>query len=165
MEESDVSGDLYSVLDLPTKQFQQAYALIQVSGINLTLGQWLEYASGLHHRSDNTGRVLSVQSSTRHIYGLAAYKIGSRHAKARVIQVEHLCVLDFLNRSVGQLLIEALEQRGQAESCSEIKFNVPEAIGMTSWLRHQMPGAFLQNLGYVIDNNLLSKRLQYPMLS
>ena len=76
------------------------------------------------------------------------------------MQVEHLCVLDFLNRSVGQLLIEALEQRGQAESCLEIRVSAPEAIGMMSWLRHQMPGAFLQDLGYVLEDNLLSKRLQ-----
>jgi hypothetical protein len=76
------------------------------------------------------------------------------------MQVEHLCVLDLLNRSVGQLLIEALEQRGQAESCLEIRVSVPEAIGILRWLRHQMPGAFLQNLGYVLEDNLLSKRLQ-----
>jgi len=128
--------------------------------MNLTLGQWLEYASGLHHRPGNTGGVLSVQCSPGYIHALATYEIWSRHAETRVIQVEHLCILDLLNRSVGHLLIEALEQRGQAESCLEIKFNVPEAIGMMSWLRHQMPGAFLQNLGYVIEDNLLSKRLQ-----
>jgi hypothetical protein len=75
------------------------------------------------------------------------------------MQVEHLCILDFLSKSVGQLLIEALEQRGQTESCLEIKFSVPETIGMRNWLRHQMPGAFLQTLGYAIEDNLLSKRL------
>jgi hypothetical protein len=42
----------------------------------------------------------------------------------------------------------------------EIQVAVPEVIGMMSWLRHQMPGALLQNLGYVIDDNRLSKRLQ-----
>ena len=75
------------------------------------------------------------------------------------MHVEHLCIFDFFNRSVGQLLMEALEQRGQAGSCLEIRVSVPEAIGMLRWLRHQMPGAFLQNLGYVIEGNLLSKRL------
>jgi hypothetical protein len=57
-------------------------------------------------------------------------------------------------------LIEALERRGEAESCLEIRVSAPKAIGMLSWLRHQMPGAFLQNLGYVLEDNLLSKRLQ-----
>jgi hypothetical protein len=42
----------------------------------------------------------------------------------------------------------------------EIRVSAPKAIGMLSWLRHQMPGAFLQNLGYVLEDNLLSKRLQ-----
>jgi len=160
MEESAVADNLYNVLDLPPEQFQQAYPLIQVLRTNLTLDQWLEYARGLHHRPDNTGGVLSVQCSPGYIHALAAYEIRPRHAETRVIQVEHLCVLDFLSRSVGQLLIEALEQRGHAEGCLEIRVSVPEVIGMMSWLRHQMPGAFLQNLGYVIDDNLLSKRLQ-----
>jgi hypothetical protein len=157
---SAVSDNLYSVLDLAPEQFQQAYPLIQVLRTNLTLDQWLEYANGLHHRPNNTGGVLSVQCGTKYIYALAAYEIWSRHAESRVMQVEHLCVLDLLNRSVGHLLIEALEQRGQAESCLVIKVSAPEAIGMMSWLRHQMPGAFLQKLGYVIEDNLLSKRLQ-----
>ena len=155
-----MADNLYSVLDLPPEQFQQAYPLIQVLRTNLTLDQWLEYASGLHHRPDNTGGILSVQCSPKYIHALATFEIQSRHAESRVIQVEHLCVLDLLNRSVGQLLIEALERRGTAESCLEIQVSVPEAIGMMSWLRHQMPGAFLQSLGYTIDDNLLSKRLQ-----
>jgi hypothetical protein len=158
--QSAIADNLYSVLDLPPEQFHQAYPLIQVLRTNLTLDQWLDYASGLHHRPDNTGGLLSVQCSTRYIYALATYEIRSRHPETRVLQVEHLCVLDLLNRSVGQLLVEALEQRGHAESCLEIQVTVPEAISMMSWLRHQMPGAFLQNLGYVIDDNLLSKRLQ-----
>jgi hypothetical protein len=155
-----VADNLYSVLDLPPEQFQQAYPLIQVLRTNLTLDQWLEYASGLHHRPDNTGGILSVQCNPRYIHALATYEIRSRQAEARVIQVEHLCVLDLLNRSVGQLLMEALERRGNSESCLEIQVSVPEAIGMMSWLRHQMPGAFLRNLGYVIEDDLLSKRLQ-----
>ena len=159
-EESAVADNLYSVIDLPPKQFRQAYPLIQVLKRNLTLDQWLEYANGLHHRPANTGGILSVQCSPGYIHALAAYEIWSRHAGARVMQVEHLCVLDFLNRSVGHLLIEALERRGEAESCLEIRVSAPKAIGMLRWLRHQMPGAFLQNLGYVIDDNLLSKRLQ-----
>ena len=160
METSIVIDNLYNVLDLPPEQFHQAYPLMQVLRTNLTLDQWFEYASGLHHRPDNTGGILSVQCSTKYIYALAAYEIRSRHAETRVIQVEHLCVLDLLNRSVGQLLMDGLEQRGQAESCLEIQVSVPEAIGMLSWLRHQMPEEFLRNLGYVIDDNLLSKRLQ-----
>ena len=155
-----MANNLYNVLDLPPEQFQQAYPLIQVLRTNLTLDQWLEYARSLHRRPDNTGGILSVQYSPGYIHALATYEIGPCRAEARVIQVEHLCVLDLLNRSVGLLLIDSLERRGVAEGCLEIQVSVPEAIGMMSWLRHQMPGAFLQNLGYAIEDDLLSKSLQ-----
>ena len=156
---STVADDLYSVLDLPPEQFRQAYPLIQLLNASLTLDQWLEYANGLHHRPDNTGGVLGVRCSPGYIHALATYDIRSRHSIARVMHVEHLCIFDFYHKSAGQLLMEALERRGQAGSCLEITVSAPEAIDLLRWLRHQMPGVFLQNLGYVIEDNLLSKRL------
>ena len=154
-----MAASLYSVLVLPPEQFPQAYPLIQVSKIDLTLDQWLHYANSLHEQPEVEGGILSVQTGNRYIHALAAYQLRSDCAELRVIQVEHLCVLDLLSRSAGPMLVKALEQRAQAESCSEVQVRAPEGVGVLDWQRHQRPGAMLQALGYTTHDDFLSKRL------
>ena len=160
MGNSAVVQDLYTVLDLPPEQFQQAYPLIETTKRDLALDQWLEYASELHHRPDKAGGVLSVQCGNRYIYALAAYIFGPGYAEPRIAQVEHLCVVDLLNKTAGQMLVEALEERAHSENCLEIRVNARENRGMRGWCRHQVPMSILQSRGYVIGDNFISKRFQ-----
>ena len=57
-----MSNEFYSVIDLPPAQFHQAYPLIQVSGADFTLDQWLEYANGLHEGRDKGAGIPSAVS-------------------------------------------------------------------------------------------------------
>ena len=154
-----MSGDLYRVLDLSPEQFHQAYPLIQVSGIGFSLDRWLDHANVLHNRGDPEGGVLSVQSDNSYIHALATYELQSLGALGGVIQVYHLCVLDLLGRSAGPLLMEGIEERAQRRSCSEVQVRVPDGHSVSTWIRRRRPGAMLQDLGYAIEGEALSKRL------
>jgi hypothetical protein len=64
-----MSNEFYSVIDLPPAQFHQAYPLLQVSGADFTLDQWLEYAKGLHERRDEGAGILSAVSRVLLLFG------------------------------------------------------------------------------------------------
>jgi hypothetical protein len=154
-----MSKELYSVVDLPPARFDQAYPLIQVSGADLALDQWLEYAKGLHDRRHVGDGILSVLSEDDYIHALATHKLLARWAEARVLEVELFCYLDLLNRSVGPILISALEDRGRVHGCSEVRVRTSQGPGGLASSRRQLPDAVFRDLGYAAGPEHLIKEL------
>jgi hypothetical protein len=153
-----MSNELYSAVDLPPARFHQAYPLIQVSGADFTLDQWLEYAKGLHERRDKGAGILSAVSEDGYIHALATYELWARCAEARVIEVEYFCYLDLLNRSVGPLLIRALEERGRRFNCSEARVRTSQILGTSGPTSSPTATAMFQRFGYATESDHLKKK-------
>ncbi len=153
-----MSNEFYSVIDLPPAQFHQAYPLIQVSGTDFTLDQWLEYAKGLYERRDKGAGILSAVSEDGYIHALATYELWARCAEARVIEVEYFCYVDRLNRSVGPLLIRALEERGRMHDCSEVRVRTSQISGTSAPASSPTATAMFQRFGYAIESDHLKKK-------
>ncbi len=153
-----MSNEFYSVIDLPPAQFHQAYPLLQVSGADFTLDQWLEYAKGLHERRDQGAGILSAVSEDGYIHALATYELWARCAEARVIEVEYFCYLDLLNRSVGPLLIRALEERGHIHDCSEVRVRTSQFLDTSGPASSPTVTAMFQRFGYATESDHLRKQ-------
>ncbi len=153
-----MSNEFYSVIDLPPAQFHQAYPLLQVSGADFTLDQWLEYAKGLHERRDEGAGILSAVSEDGYIHALATYELWARCAEARVIEVEYFCYLDLLNRSVGPLLIRALEERGRMHDCSEVRVRTSQISGTSAPASSPTVTAMFRRFGYATESDHLKKQ-------
>jgi len=153
-----MSNEFYSVVDLSPAQFRQAYPLLQVSGADFTLDQWLEYAKGLHERRDKGTGILSAVSEDGYIHALATYELWARCADARVIEVEYFCYLDLLNQSVGPLLIRALEERGHIHDCSEVRVRTSQILGTSGPTSSPTVTAMFQRFGYAPESDHLKKR-------
>ncbi len=65
----------YLVRPLARDQLPQAFPLVSMFDVALTMERWLGYASALTEASDDPAdrQILSVQSGQGHIYGVSAY--------------------------------------------------------------------------------------------
>lgn len=133
----------YLVRPLEQDQIPQAFPLVSMLDVALTMEQWQDYAGALiqpeddrnGHRRDapvagvlpNGGskdphgghRMLSVQSEQGHIYGVSAYWLKPDLRRERVMEIENFAVVDVTGtRRAARVLLDGLEALARSRNCS-----------------------------------------------
>ena len=125
----------YLVRPLAHDQIPQAFPLVSMLDMALTMEQWQGYAGAMipppgarnGGRTDNpmTGRhhechrMLSVQSEQGHIYGVSAYWRKPDLRRERVMEIENFAVVDVTGtRRAARVLLDGLEALARERNCS-----------------------------------------------
>ena len=127
----------YLVRPLAYGQIPQAFPLVSLLDVALTMGQWQDYAGALIERTgcnsdaqvagghEASGgfpgrqRMLSVQSEQGHIYGISAYWLKPDLRRERVMEIENFAVIDVTGtRRAARVLLDGLEALARALDCS-----------------------------------------------
>jgi len=127
----------YLVRPLAYGQIPQAFPLVSLLDVALTMGQWQDYAGALIERigrksdtqvaaePEDSGafpgrhRMLSVQSAQGHIYGVSAYWLKPDLRRERVMEIENFAVVDVTGtRRAARVLLDGLEALAREQDCS-----------------------------------------------
>lgn len=111
----------YLVRPLAPDQISQAFAMVSMLDVGLTMEQWLGYATALTAPSAKSeGRsMLSVQSGQGHIYGVSAYWLKPDLRRDRILEIENFAVVDVTGtRRAARVLLEGLEVLARRQGCS-----------------------------------------------
>ncbi len=125
------------VRPLATEQIPLAYPLLSVCDPGLTLEQWTSYADGLLNGSNgsDTRKILTVQTSERHIYGLSVYWLRPDLWRGSVLEIDNFAVIDLVRgRTTAGVLLRALEKLGRQCGCSCVSIQLINPK-MRRWLR------------------------------
>lgn len=131
-------ANAYVVRPLAPEQVVQAFPLVSMLDMALTIDRWCEYAASLGATTDGGGghRILSVQSGQGHIYGISAYCLKPDLHRDRILEIENFAVIDVAGtRRVAQVLLDGLEDLAQQQGCSCIVINL-----LSPALRRQLRG-------------------------
>ena len=124
----------YLVRPLAHGQIPQAFPLVSMLDMALTMEQWQDYAGAMipppgerNGRTDTpmAGRfheghgMLSVQSGQGHIYGVSAYCLKPDLRRERVMEIENFAVVDVTGtRRAARVLLDGLEALARERNCS-----------------------------------------------
>lgn len=123
----------YLVRPLAYGQIPQAFPLVSMLDMALTIEQWQDYAGAMiqppgdrnGHRtevlvgSQEGHRMLSVQSEQGHIYGVSAYWLKPDLRRERVMEIENFAVIDVTGtRRAARVLLDGLEALAREQGCS-----------------------------------------------
>ncbi len=111
----------YLVRPLVHDQIPQAFPLVSMLDVALTLEQWCHYADALVQLGGGreSHRMLSVQSGQGHIYGVSAYWLKPDLRRDRVMEIENFAVVDVTGtRRAARVLLDGLEARARQADCS-----------------------------------------------
>ncbi len=136
----------YLVRPLAYDQIPQAFALVSMLDMALTVEQWQDYAgtmieppcgpNGRRTDPDAAGgpvatetnvlvgpradhHMLSVQSEQGHIYGVSAYWLKPDLRRDRVMEIENFAVVDVTGtRRAARVLLDGLEALARGRDCS-----------------------------------------------
>ena len=127
----------YLVRPLAYGQIPQAFPLVSLLDVALTIGQWQDYAGALIEQVDRKSdaqaaggpepsdtfsgrhRMLSVQSEQGHIYGVSAYWLKPDLRRERVMEIENFAVIDVTGtRRAARVLLDGLEALAREQDCS-----------------------------------------------
>ncbi len=131
----------YLVKPLAYGQIPQAFPLVSMLDMALTMEQWQDYAGAMvQPPSDRNGqrtdasmasgrealggpheghRMLSVQSEQGHIYGVSAYWLKPDLRRERVMEIENFAVVDVTGtRRAARVLLDGLETLAREQDCS-----------------------------------------------
>lgn len=140
MNGHDMTG-AYLVRPLEQDQIPQAFPLVSMLDVALTMEQWQDYAAALIQpagmrevRRRDAGaagrpevpdapheghRMLSVQSEQGHIYGVSAYWLKPDLRRERVMEIENFAVVDVTGtRRAARVLLDGLEALAREWDCS-----------------------------------------------
>lgn len=138
----DMTG-AYLVKPLGYGQIPQAFPLVSMLDMALTMEQWQDYAGAViqppgdrnGHRVDPSmargplvgvpsdphvdRSMLSVQSGQGHIYGVSAYWLKPDLRRERVMEIENFAVVDVTGtRRAARVLLDGLEALARKQGCS-----------------------------------------------
>ncbi|NIR59985.1 MAG: hypothetical protein GWO02_10885 [Gammaproteobacteria bacterium] len=116
----DVAGG-YLVRPLTDSQITQAFAVVSMLDLELSMDQWVGYAAALAapNGDPNGHRLLSVQSGQGHIYGVSAYWLKPDLRRDRILEIENFAVVDVTGtRRAARALLEGLEDLAKRQECS-----------------------------------------------
>jgi hypothetical protein len=131
----------YRVRPLAKSQIPQAFPLISMLDVELTMEQWQDYADALVQADDKRQglskgpgtrgqngtpggphadhQMLSVQSGQGHIYGVSAYWLKPDLRRERVMEIENFAVVDVTGtRRAARVLLDGLEALARERDCS-----------------------------------------------
>jgi hypothetical protein len=131
----------YRVRPLEKSQIPQAFPLVSMLDVELTMEQWQDYADALvqvdegrERHSEEAGargqdgahggphddhQMLSVQSGQGHIYGVSAYWLKPDLRRERVMEIENFAVVDVTGtRRAARVLLDGLEALAREHDCS-----------------------------------------------
>ncbi len=136
----------YLVRPLAYCQIPQAFPLVSMLDMALTVEQWQDYAGAMiQPPGDRNGqrteaavvagpqgdrtkdlnglheghRMLSVQSEQGHIYGVSAYWLKPDLRRERVMEIENFAVVDVTGtRRAARVLLDGLEALAREQGCS-----------------------------------------------
>ncbi len=136
----------YLVRPLAYDQIPQAFPLVSMLDMALTVEQWQDYASamieppgGPNGRRTDAGaaggpaaagtnfpvrpheghHMLSVQSGQGHIYGVSAYWLKPDLRRDKVMEIENFAVVDVTGtRRAARVLLDGLEALAREQDCS-----------------------------------------------
>ena len=130
----------YLVRPLAYSQIPQAFPLVSMLDMALTMEQWQDYAGAMipppgdrnGHRMaagvvvgtkvpgpDEGHHMLSVQSEQGHIYGVSAYWLKPDLRRDRVMEIENFAVVDVTGtRRAARVLLDGLEALARERNCS-----------------------------------------------
>jgi len=131
----------YLVRPLDYDQIPQAFPLVSMLDVALTMEQWQDYAGALIQADGGTDgpridssaagqrevavspyaghRMLSVQSGQGHIYGVSAYWLKPDLRRERVMEIENFAVVDVTGtRRAARVLLDGLEALAREQDCS-----------------------------------------------
>ncbi len=131
----------YLVRPLAYGQIPQAFPLVSMLDMALTMGQWQDYAGamiqppgGTNGHREGAGvaagtevlvgpheghHMLSVQSGQGHIYGVSAYWLKPDLRRERVMEIENFAVIDVTGtRRAARVLLDGLEALAREQNCS-----------------------------------------------
>jgi hypothetical protein len=123
----------YLVRPLAYGQIPQAFPLVSMLDMALTIEQWQDYAGAMIQKpGDRNGhrtevlddpqeghRMLSVQSAQGHIYGVSAYWLKPDLRRERVMEIENFAVVDVTGtRRAARVLLDGLEALARKQGCS-----------------------------------------------
>ncbi len=136
----------YLVKPLAHSQIPQAFPLVSMLDVALTMEQWNDYAGAMIQPSDDRNgggtdtdvaggpvaartkvlvgpheghHMLSVQSEQGHIYGVSAYWLKPDLRRERVMEIENFAVIDVTGtRRAARVLLDGLEALAVEQKCS-----------------------------------------------
>ncbi len=129
----------YLVRPLAHGQIPQAFPLVSMLDMALTMEQWQDYAAAMipppgERNGARNGRrteaamagrphegrhMLSVQSGQGHIYGVSAYWLKPDLRRERVMEIENFAVVDVTGtRRAARVLLDGLEALAREQDCS-----------------------------------------------
>jgi len=136
----------YLVKPLAYGQIPQAFPLVSMLDMALTVEQWQDYAGAMIPPADNANgsrtdagvsdgpmaartevlvgpheghHMLSVQSEQGHIYGVSAYWLKPDLRRDRVMEIENFAVVDVTGtRRAARVLLDGLEALAREQECS-----------------------------------------------
>ncbi len=130
----------YLVRPLAYGQISQAFPLVSMLDMALTIEQWQDYAGAMipppgdrnGHRlevgaaigtkvlgPEEGHHMLSVQSEQGHIYGVSAYWLKPDLRRDRVMEIENFAVIDVTGtRRAARVLLDGLEALARELHCS-----------------------------------------------
>lgn len=126
----DYMGRNLQIRSLGAAQLSQAFPLVQAAVPGATLAGWLDYGRALEeHSVREPGGVASAVDDKGYIYGLFCYRIAPDLHYRRVLCVDNLVVLDFIDRQgTMTALINAIDDLARRRKCGATHVSLPQKL-------------------------------------
>ncbi len=120
----------YVVKPLGKRQVMQAYPLVQTAVPQLTLEQWMTYASSLCKeaaRKDAGSGVMTAQNRDGYIYGIYCHDIETDIEHGRVLKVSNLVAANLYDSAgIMDRMIDSMMSVARGCDCAAVHVDLPE---------------------------------------
>ena len=147
-----------TIRPLGTRQIPQAFGLLEISDIPMSLEQWLTYARQHITASPSASGIISAQCDRAYIHGLYSYEVSECKAEKHMV-IDLFIVPGPFGQHVGELLIDSAEGIARKYLCSRILLDFRRVKAADVIAISPKSLVSLCRAGFSVDSVQLSKKL------
>ncbi|MDH3772154.1 MAG: hypothetical protein OET79_14370 [Nitrospirota bacterium] len=147
-----------TIRPLGAGQIHQAFGLLEISDIPMSLEQWLTYARRHITASPSASGIISAQCPRAYIHGLYSYETIECKAEKHMV-IDLFIVPNQFGQHIGESLIDSAERIARKYLCSRISLDFRRVKAADVIAISPKPLVSLCRGGYSIDSVQLSKKL------